>query len=115
MTATSTPLYVKTDATNLSNLMRILDPCEVIGYFDVSYSFLGGKDRATIIVRATSEKKESWVNGILHNAHYAMFHLEHDGKMHLFSSGIYCPKFRKCKVNSLQHAAEKIVAYFQSM
>jgi hypothetical protein len=44
-----------------------------------------------------------------------MFHLEHDGKMHLFSIGKDCPKFRKCKVNSLQHAAEKIVAYFQSL
>jgi hypothetical protein len=115
MTATSAPLYVKTDADNLASLLRTLDPAGVIGYFDVSYSALGGEDRASIIVRATSEKKEAWINGILHNAHYGMFHLAYDGKIELFAKHHECPKFRKCKVKSLRHAAEKIVAYFQSL
>lgn len=115
MAATSAPLYVKTDANNLASLLRtLLDPASVIGYFDVSYSALGGEDRASIIVRATSQKKEDWSYGILHNAHYAMFSLTYDGKIELFAKHHESPKFRKCKVKSLQDAAGKIIAYFQS-
>jgi hypothetical protein len=113
-TATMT-LYTPADADNLSTLLRTLDTTGAIGYFDVSYSDLGGEERASLIVRATSGKKEDWLYNILQNAHFAMFHLYHDGGMELFAKHHRCPKFRKCKVKSLQHAAEKITAYFQSL
>jgi len=104
-------IYRKTDTDCLAKLLQGVSG---VGYFDVSYSDLGGEDRASIIVRATSEKKEDWAYGILHNARFAMFRLSHDGKIELFARHSHCPKFRKCRAKSLQDAAQKIANYFQS-
>lgn len=106
------------DALNLSTLIQAHDPTSTIGYLDVTYSDLGGADRASLMVRATHEKKENWNYGILQNAHYSMFRVDYNSQknryvIEQFSKHYEMPKFRKCSTaKSLTEVAQKIVSYF---
>lgn len=102
-------------AEEFDTLIRENDSTTVIRYSDTHRSTLGGENQASLLFRGSLQGKTEWINGILHNSQYAMFSLHSDNKLTLFSSGMNMPKFRKCKVKSLQHAAEKIVAYFLSV
>ena len=108
------PISVISTPEDLSTLIRSVDPVETIKHLRASKATLGGEDRATLFVHASLQKKEDWSYNIFHNSPYGIFSISCDDKMTLISSGPNMPKFRKCKIKSLQHAAEKIVAYFES-
>jgi hypothetical protein len=107
------------DALNLSTLIKCIDPTTTIGYLDVTYSDLGGKDRASLIVKGSLEHKEQWINGILHNAQYSMFRIDWNNSknryvIEQFSRNHLLSKFRKCSTaKTLADVAQKIVAYFE--
>ena len=101
------------DTANLATLLRLQDSTNLIRFLNVSYSNLGGDDRASLCVKISLQDNEDWTNGIFHNSPYAIFFLHSDEKLSLTSSGLNMPKFRKSKIKSLQHAAEKIVQYAQ--
>lgn len=109
-----TALSVISTPDDFAAFIRMNDPT-MIQHCYVEKSTLGGVDRASLIVKASLQGKSDWKYGIFQNSQYAMFHLTCDNKLTLFSSGMNMPKFRKCKVKSLQHAAEKIVYYFASV
>ena len=106
------------DALNLSTLIHAQDPTLNIGYLDVTYSDLGGADRASLMIRATSETKQKFPYGILQNAHYSMFQVDYNHQknryvIEQFSKHHEMPKFRKCSTaKSLTEVAQKIVNYF---
>ena len=110
-----TAISVISSPDDLAGFIRMNDPTNLIQYSYLYKSCLGGVERASLCVKASLQSKNDWKNGILHNSQYAIFFLDSDDKLTLISSGLDMPKFRKCKVKSLQHAAEKIVAYFQSV
>lgn len=99
----------------LAGAIHINDSTQNIQHCYVDKSCLGGADKASLFVKASLQSKNDWNYGIFHNSQYAIFSLHSDDKLTLISSGMNMPKFRKCKVKSLQHAAEKIVAYFASV
>ena len=110
-----TAISVISSPDDLAGFIRMNDPTNLIQHCYVEKSTLGGVERASLCVKASLQSKNDWKCGIFHNSQYAMFHLTSDDKLTMFSNGLNMPKFRKCKVKSLQHAAEKIVAYFQSV
>ncbi len=108
------PAYVTADGVTLLNEIRKIDATKsVIRWASITFSDLGGPERASLIVKATYDWEFQWQNGIFQNSRYAMFRLGHDGSIELFSSGSGMPRFRKQKVNSLADAAKKIVNYFK--
>ncbi len=69
-------------------------------------SNLGGNENVAIMLTISTEPKENWANGIIHNAKYAMFHIENDGTVSNFSGTL--PKIRKFKAKSVQDIVNKI-------
>ena len=106
---------VMSSPDDLASLIRIQDPLNTIQHCYVQKSTLGGVDKASLMVKASLQSKNDWMNGIFHNSQYAMFSLDADDKLTLFAKHHTMPKFRKCKVKSLQHVAEKIASYFASV
>jgi len=70
-------------------------------------SRLGGGP--TLMVTISLDARPDWVNGILQNSRYANFSIDSDGTVEHFSGSL--PKFRKCKVASIDEAAKKINAW----
>lgn len=104
--------YTQEDVDILSSLIKQKDPLNEIGHVRVSYTALGGAERASLFVHASLQKKEDWPYNIFHNADYAIFCLDYQEKMELISRHYEMPKMRKCKIKSLEDAAHKIVSYF---
>lgn len=103
--------YQRSDVENLETLIRSLDVLNEIKYLKINYSDLGGADKASLFIHASLDNKEDWINGIFHNSRYVIFALHNDNKMELISKGLNMPKFRKCKVKSLEDIAARFVKY----
>ena len=84
-----------------------------IQHLKVSTSSLGGSESG--FVHLSLDKKEDWINNIFHNSRYAIFTVGSDSKLELISKHYNMPKFRKCKVKSIEHVAEKIRNYCNSI
>lgn len=78
---------------------------------NVKISTLGGEDRASVLVTISLDQKKDWINGILHNSRYAMFHLSYDGVLELHSKHHSLPKMRKTKFKNPKDALNKINKY----
>jgi hypothetical protein len=76
-------------------------------FFNACVSTLGGTDRASILITASTTPREQWVNGILENSTYFRLHLSRDGTAECFS-GHQLKRWRKCKVKSAADLAERI-------
>ena len=103
-------IYTKDDAYELGRYLE-----NNLAHYTVEYSALGGIEQASIIIKATDDPKETWINGIFRNSRHAMFHLTHDSKIELFAGHHSMPKFRKRKTKSTEHAAELIINYFKQL
>jgi hypothetical protein len=80
-------------------------------YVRVEGSALGGLGRSSLIIRVSLDPKTRWHNGIYHNSRYAMFHLNQDGSLELFSKRYDMPKMRAGKVKGMPTALKKIQDY----
>ena len=90
-----------------AKLVELLE--EIFPHCYVERSTLGGEENASLIVKVSLDPKEEWINGIYHNSRYAMFHIG-KGKIEQFSRS-KTEKFRKCNANSIEVAANKIIAW----
>ena len=77
-------------------------------------STLGGKDRASVMLKVSLDPKSSWVNNIFENSRYFMIMVNRDGTMELFHKHYKLGKMRKVKVKSLGDAINKINKYIES-
>jgi hypothetical protein len=80
-------------------------------YIHTEVSTLGGKERASIILKVSLDPKSSWPNSILHNSRYFMISISRDGTMELFAKYFKLGKMRKTKVTSIDKAIDKINQY----
>jgi hypothetical protein len=83
-------------------------------YTYTQISTLGGKDRASVIIKISLDPKNSWSNSIFENSRYFMIHLSRNGEMEMFHRYYKLGKMRKTKVTSLKQAIEKINKYIES-
>jgi hypothetical protein len=81
----------------------------IFPYYYAERSTLGGEENASLIVKVSLDPNEQWINGIYHNSRYAMFHIG-AGKIEQFSRS-KTEKFRKCNADSIEVAANKIIAW----
>jgi len=103
------------------NVTKIVDPETVnpqeinklikAPYVNAMLSTLGGKDRASLLIKFSLDPKEKWANNILQNSRWGMFHLNNNGSLELSHGKI---KFRKTKVTSLEDAINKINAAIEN-
>lgn len=73
-------------------------------YVNVAYSTLGGKDRVTILLIISLDKRETWKNGIIENTNYTRLSLNRNGEVHSFSGF----KVRKFRAKSIPEVITKI-------
>jgi len=73
-------------------------------------STLGGKERPSLILRISKDKKEDWENGIYHNSRYYIIHIDYEGRLECFSHGLDTNKIRKKTVKDIKQALEYINA-----
>ena len=104
--------YTQSDAEGLSDIITKADNNNLIKYWNVSRACL---DTGSLFIQASLDAKVNWQNNIFHNSRYVIFSLHNDGKMELLSRGMKMPKFRKCKVKSLEDIAEKLIEYFEGV
>jgi hypothetical protein len=79
-------------------------------------STLGGKERASLIIKVSLQPKSEWENGIFHNSPYFMMHLGHDGVLEQFTVSHKIPKkFRKSRVKSVDDAIKKTNVYISKI
>ena len=97
---------------NFSTLAETIQS-DSIQHLKVSTSSLGGSESG--FVHLSLDKKEDWINNIFHNSRYAIFTIGRDNKLELISKHYNMPKFRKCKVKSIENVAEKIRNYCNSV
>lgn len=104
------------DQFNLSSLIR--NQSDNIAVMSVDYSNLGGNENASLIVKATTQEKNQWINGIFHNSPYSMFsvsfnHHKNRYVIEQFSKGTNVPKFRKTSTaKTLADVGYKIATFF---
>jgi hypothetical protein len=101
--------YTKEEAIQIKELLRDHFP-----YVDVTFSTLGGTAKASILIRLSMDPKEEWANNIFHNSRYAHFSLHPGSKLEQFSRS-RTSKFRKCTIKSVEHAAEKIIKWKETV
>ena len=80
-------------------------------YVGAQVSTLGGKERVTILLVVSLDKKEDWSNHILENSRYMRFHFYNTGVLEEFSGSRFSKKFRKTTVKSVAEAIAKINQY----
>ena len=104
--------YTKDDVATLTELLK-----QRLGdkfYYSVSYSDLGGDDQASLMINVSLDNKENWPYGIYQNSRYANFSMHGDSKLELFTKLYTMPKMRKCKIKTLEDAADKISNYLNN-
>ena len=75
-------------------------------------STLGGKNRASVIIKISLDPKSEWENNIFHNSRYFMIHLNMGGVMEQFTKSYKIQKkLRKSRVKSIDDAIKKLNAY----
>ena len=85
-------------------------------FVSVQVSTLGGVSRASVMIKASLDKKEKWYNGIFQNSRYFMMSLDRNGELEQFSSHYKLPKkFRKVRAKSLGDAVVKINKYISQI
>jgi hypothetical protein len=102
-------IFTPEDVFKLTNLLN--EKLGDFGYFSVSYTALGGEERASLFVHSSRQKEKEWPYGIYHNSDYAIFCLDYLGKMEITSRHSQMPKMRKCNIKSLEDAADRITKY----
>jgi hypothetical protein len=70
-------------------------------------STLGGNHRPSMMLTASLDPKDTWINGILENSRYGKFHIDYNGTMEMHS-GYGVAKFRKCKIKGTQDLISKL-------
>ncbi len=77
-------------------------------------STLGGKDRASILLRVSLDPKDQWANGIFQNSKFMQFRVSINGEAEQFTlSHVLKKKFRKTKVKSLEEFVNKANKYIE--
>ena len=76
-------------------------------HVSITCSTLGGRDRASLMITLSLNKRETWQGGIMQNSHYMHLRLDSDGTLEHFG-GYGVPHMRRCKVTSHEQAVEKI-------
>lgn len=104
-------IFTTEDVPKLTNLLN--EKLGNFGYFRVSYTALGGEERASLFVHSSKQKKQEWLYGIYHNSDYAIFCLDYLGKMEIISRHSQMPKMRKCNIKSLEDVADRIAKYLR--
>ena len=84
----------------------------VFPYLQVTKDSLGGKDRPSLIIRASLDAKEHWHNGIFHNSRFLIFLLHHDGNTSV-TLGQRDPKFQQRKAKTPEEAIARISKWAQ--
>jgi hypothetical protein len=88
------------DNINLAELEQTINA----EYKHISISTLGGKDRASIILHLSMDKKENWINAIYHNSRYYIWHIDYMGRIECFNRGSNTNKTRAKTIKTLQEA-----------
>jgi len=102
---TAGTLFNYEDTENIvDRLMKALQ----FPYKMIQVSTLGGKERASIIIKATLESKDKWPIGIFHNASYAIFHLNSDGVLEQSHQSGSFPKMRKTRIKDVPSLIKKL-------
>jgi hypothetical protein len=104
--------YTKDDVATLTELLK-----QRLGdkfYYRVSYSDLGGAERASLMINTCIDKKEEWPYGIYLNSRRVLFAMHSDSKLEIIAKLHTMPKMRKCKIKSLEDAADKISNYLNN-
>ncbi len=75
-----------------------------------SVSTLGGKDRASLMIRFSLDQKKNWANNIFQNSRYAMLSLDYNGVLTMFNRSYTIPikPLRKSTPKSIDDAIKKI-------
>lgn len=84
-------------------------------YISVQVSTLGGKNRTSILMNVSLDKKEDWKSKIFQNSRYLQFHWMYDGILKLFSRSYTLPKMRQTKAKSAEEVAKKINDYIKKV
>jgi len=81
----------------------------------VSHSTLGGKDRVTILMSVSLDKREDWKNQIFENSRYFRLSLERNGRLQLFVKSGIPIKLRSSVCNSIEMCIAKINKYINEI
>ncbi len=85
-------------------------------YVNAYISTLGGPERPTIMISASLDPQDSWVNNIFQNSRYLQLHIDEKGVLECFSQDYRLKAkigaaFRKTRVKTPEEAISKINAY----
>jgi len=103
------PIFNVDDATEIVHKIesQIKAP-----YVYAEMSTLGGKNRASVIIKISLDPKSEWENNIFHNSRYFMIHLHIDGVMEQFTKSYTIQKkLRKSRVKSIDDAIKRLNKY----
>lgn len=96
--------YTKENAAELKELLL-----QFVPHASVSFSDLGGAERASLLTLISLDERQTWQNGIMENSRHLRFHAGYEGKLESFViSPRSLGKFRKVSVSSVSQIAEKI-------
>ena len=107
------PIFDVNDAPKFANDLKnqIKAP-----YMDVQVSTLGGPENVSVILRLSLDPQDQWLNGILQNSRYSMFHFGRDAKIEQFSkSHTISKKFRKATAKNTKDAIAKVNKYLSQV
>ena len=98
---------MKTQTVEAAKLQGLIEGAEIVKVDNGCFS------GDALYVLICLDPRDTWNHRIMENSAYARFELGEDWKLEQF---VYskCAKFRKCKVKSLEHAAEKLNAYIKA-
>jgi hypothetical protein len=85
-----------------------------VPYAKVSYSKLGGVDRASIFIELSLDPRVSWNCGIFRNSRYLILCYS-CGKLECVSKHYDLPTFRKCKVKGDSNVVDKVVRWIAKL
>lgn len=83
-----------------------------VPFLSIKLATLGGIERASIMFLICLDHPDTWPNKIMENSRYARFSAESpENKLQMFSGGYLLAKFRKCKVDSVEAIAGKLIKW----
>lgn len=82
-------------------------------YVEASVSTLGGKERPSVMLRIALDSRDTWANGIYHNARGSMWDIDYMGTIEQHYLTLHPDprpwnKFRKAKYKTHDEAIKKI-------
>ena len=110
MYESSTSNFTLEDLEKIKNSLEKLNAAEV----SAKISSLGGKDRSSVMLVFSLDKKKDWKNGYIENSRYARIKISYDGVIEMFSGSIK-PYMRKTKFKNIDEPLKKINNYIKKV